>query len=132
MKYCADTWFFIQLTNRHPKAVDIWSEIKSGKGRLVVSTVVIAEAVKEILKNNLFRDLGDFLHAFSVSENITVIDVTKEIATDGGKYSFSQNMTTIDGIIQATAIKTDHINILSRDEHYKKAEKQGLIKRVFW
>ncbi len=132
MKYCADTWFFVQLTNRHPKAVGIWEEIKSGEGRLVISTVVIAETVKELLKQALAANLDAFLHAFEVSEKIMVIDVTKEIASDGGKYAFSQNMTTVDGIIQATAIKTDYRNILSGNEHYKKAEKQGLIKRIFW
>jgi len=61
-----------------------------------------------------------------------VIDVTKEIAEDGGRYAYGQDMPTVDGIILSTAVKTDHKNILSNDDHYKTAEKQKLVKRTFW
>ena len=132
MKYCADTWFFIQLAEQHPKAIDIWKEIKEGKGRLVVSTVVIAETVKQLLRKNLSKDIDLLSQAFKTSEKVRVIDVTKEIAEDGGRYAYSQNMSTIDGIIQATAIKTDYRDILSNDEHYKQAEKRKSIKRIYW
>lgn len=132
MRYCADTWFFLQLSNNHPKALEIWKEIKEGKGRLAVSTVVIAETVKHLLRKNLKRDLESLSHAFNTSEKITIVDVTKKIAEEGGKFSYSQDMPVIDGIIQATAISMDYTNILSDDEHYKIAEKRKLIKRIFW
>lgn len=132
LKYCVDTWFFLQLANQHPKAINVWKEVKEGKGRLVVSTVVIAETVKHLLRKNLNKYLDSLSEAFRTSDKITIIDVTKEIAEDGGKYSFGQNIPTIDGIILSTAIKTEHRNILSDDTHYKTAEKQKLVKRIFW
>ena len=132
MKYCADTWFFLQIANQHPKAVDVWKEIKEGKGRIVVSTVVIAETIKQLLRKNLNKHIGSLSEAFRTSDKITVIDVTKEIAEDGGRYAYGQDMPTVDGIILSTAIKTDHRNVLSNDEHYKTAEKQKLVKRIFW
>jgi len=132
MRYCADTWFFIQLANGHPKALEIWKEIKDGKGRLAVSTVVIAETIKQLLRKNLQKDLESLSNAFGTSEKITVVDVTNEIANEAGKFSYSQDMPIIDGIIQATAISMNYPNILTNDEHYKPAERQKLIKRVFW
>lgn len=132
MRYCVDTWFFLQIANRHPKAIEIWNEILEGKGRLIVSTVVIAETVKQLLRKNLKKDLKVFSDDFSNSEKITVVDVTKDIAESGGKFSYSANMSVIDGIIQATAISMNCQNIISNDEHYKTAERQKIIKRIFW
>ena len=132
MKYCADTWFFIQIAIKHPKALDIWKEITEGKGRLVVSTIVVAETVKQLLMKNKEKELEAFLEAFRSSEKIIVIDVNREIAEKAGRYSFSYKIPTTDGVILATAILTEHTNILSEDVHYRVAEKQKKIKRVFW
>ena len=132
MRYCADTWFFIQLANNNPKALEIWQEIKDGKGRLAISTLVIAETIKQFLRKNMKKDLESLSHAFTNSEKISVVDVTKEIAEMGGKFSYYHDMPIIDSIIQATAVTMNYTNILSSDEHYKIAERQKIIKRIFW
>lgn len=132
MKYTADTWFFLQLVKKHPKAIEVWKEIIEGKGRMIVSTVVIAETVKNFLMKNLNKELKTIMDNLRSSEKVSVVEVTKEIAEEGGKYAYSYNMPTIDGIILETAILMEHTNILSIDEHYIKAEKQGKIKRVCW
>ena len=132
MNYCADTWFFLQIANQHPKAIAVWKEVKEGKGRLVVSTIVIAETIKQLLRKNLNKYIDPLSEAFGTSDKIILIDVTKEIAEDAGRYAYGQDMPTVDGVILSTAIKTDHTNVLSNDEHYKTAEKQKLVKRIFW
>ncbi len=132
MNYSADTWFFLQLANKHPKAIAIWKEIIEGKGRLLVSTVVIAETVKRFFMKNLKKELEGLLINLKNSEKVLVAEVTAEIANDAGKYAYSYDMTIVDGIILSTALKMNYKNIISIDEHYKHAEKQELVKRVFW
>jgi len=70
VKYCTDTWFFLQIANQHPKAIDIWKEIKEGKCRLVVSTVVIAETIKQLLRKNLNKHIDSLSEAFRTSNKI--------------------------------------------------------------
>ncbi len=132
MNYSVDTWFFLQLANKHPKAITIWKEIIEGKGRLLVSTVVIAETVKRFLMKNLKKESEELLVNLKNSEKVLIAEVTTEIANDAGKYAYSYDMTTADGIILSTALKMDYKNIISIDEHYEPAERQKLIKRIFW
>ncbi|MBI2543199.1 MAG: PIN domain-containing protein [Candidatus Aenigmarchaeota archaeon] len=132
MNYSADTWFFLQLVNKHSKAIAIWKEIIEDKSRLLVSTVVIAETVKRFLMKNLKKELEDLLVNLKNSEKILIAEVTTEIANDAGKYAYSYGMTVVDGIILSTALKMDYKNIISIDEHFEQAEKQKLMKRIFW
>lgn len=132
LNYSADAWFFLQFVNKHPKALAVWRDIIEDKSRLLVSTAVIAELVKRFLMKNLKTELEEILIKLKNSEKISIAEVTIEIANDAGRYAYSYDMTTVDGIILATAINTDYKNILSKDEHFKIPEKQKLIKRVFW
>ena len=132
MNYSADTWFFIQLSEDAEKALRIWKEIIEGKGRLVVSSIVIAETVKLLLRKNMKKGLNDFMIAFRTSDKIRVVDVTKLIAEEAGKISYSHNIPITDAIIAVTAVLTNHRNILSKDSDYRRLEKDGKIKRVFW
>ena len=132
MNYSADTWFFLQLASKHPKAIAIWKEIIEGKGRLLVSTVVIAETVKRFLMRKFRSELETLLVNLGDSEKISIAELSKELAQEAGKYAFSYSMTTVDSIILANAIASGHTNIISNDEHFKRPEKQKLIKRIFW
>jgi len=131
MNYSADTWFFIQLSEGSQKAEEIWKEIIEGKGRLVVSSIVIAETVKVLLRKNLKKRLNDFMIAFRSSDKINVVDVTKLIAEEAGRISYSYNIPITDAIITVTAILTDHCNILSKDSHYDILEKDEKIRKFF-
>lgn len=132
MNYSADTWFFLELSKENSKAEKIWKEITKGKGRLVVSTVVVAETIKHFLKKNVKKPLFDFMLGLRTTERIHVINVTRTIAHEAGKLGYTFNMPMIDAIILSTAILTDHNKILTKDQHFRPAEKQRKIKRVFW
>jgi predicted nucleic acid-binding protein len=132
MRYAADSWFFIKFMEKDSKAIALWEDIKYGKGRLAVPSVVITEIVKKFLTRGLNKELDMLILGLNSSEKIFIIDLTREIAEEAGKLGYSFNVPTIDSIVLATAIKTGHNNIISDDSDYKKAEKQGKIKRIRW
>ncbi|MBI5332135.1 MAG: PIN domain-containing protein [Candidatus Aenigmarchaeota archaeon] len=132
MKYTSDSWFFIKLVEKDPKAIALWEDIKYGKARLIVPSVVITEIVKKYLMRGLNKELDMFISGLNSSENIFVADLTREIAEEAGKLSYSFNIPTIDSIVVATAVSTGYTNIISDDSDYKIAEKQNKIKRIRW
>lgn len=131
MNYTADTWFFVQLIEeKKEKAKSIWTEIKEGKGRLIVPTVVIVEMSKRLLKKNLGEELNDFLMGLEKSEKIFVVELTSKIAAMAGKLGNSYDLKIADSVILATAIYTDYTNIITDDEHFTMPAKHGKIRVV--
>ncbi len=130
MRYTADSWFFVKISEKNPKALNLWEEITTGKGRLVVPTVVIAEIEKRFLKRNLNQLFEEFLSQMENSEKIFIVGLTLEIAKEAGKLGNTYNLSTIDSIILATAKLTEFTELISDDEHFILAEKNNLIKRV--
>ena len=110
----------------------IWNEIKEGKGRLIVPSIVIAEIVRLFLKNNRNKELDSFLGGINNTDKIRIIGLTKDIAELAGRLSYSYNMPMSDSVILSTAILIDHNNIITDDPHFKLAEKQNKIKRIRW
>jgi predicted nucleic acid-binding protein len=129
MKFTADSWFFIQLNNRVEKAMKIWREVKEGKSKLVVPTVVLVEITK-FLKSNQSRDVNELISALNRSDKIIISELTPEIAILAGKFGNSYNIPVIDSIILATAVITEFNNLLSADNHFLRAEQEGKIKRI--
>lgn len=64
------------------------------------------------------------------SQKISVVNLNLEIAKEAGRIGNTYNCTTSDSVILATAIETGYTNILTDDEHFIPAEKQGKIKIV--
>ncbi len=114
----------------NPKAMVVWEEIKEGKGRLVVSSVVIAEMTKKLLKMGKKRQLGEFLEGLEESTRIFVVDLTSKLALEAGKLGNTYDMPTVDSIILATAISTGHTNVLTDDNDFLPAAKQNKVKIV--
>lgn len=130
MKYTADSWFFLQLMEGKEKAVDIWKDIRFGKSKLIVPTVVIAELTKRFLKFGYNKKLEKLLEDFESSSKIIIVDLNFNIAKGAGNIGNSYNIPVIDSIIIATAIKTEHINILTDDDHFIPAAKQKKINKT--
>ena len=130
MKYTADSWFFIQLSKGVEKAKNLWNEIKIGKARLVVPTIVIVEIKKRLLASGLSKYAEELIDELEASQRISIIDLTLDIAKESGRLGNTYNCTTADAIIIATAIQTSYINVITDDEHFIAAEKQGKIKII--
>jgi len=131
MKYTADSWFFIQLSRGAQKAVEIWKDIKLGKARLVVPTIVIVEVKKRLLGYGFSKYAEEFIDELEASQKISIIDLTLNMAKEAGKLGYSYDCTTADAVILATAIETGYINLLTDDKHhFTQAEKHGKIRIV--
>lgn len=130
MKYTADSWFFIQLSRGNKKALEIWNEIKLGKGRLVVPTIVIAEVQKRLLSRGLSEYAEELVEEIEASQKISTVNLTLELAKQAGKFGNSFNCTIADAVILATAVETGYINLITDDNHFIPAQKQGKISIV--
>src|SRR3989338_722535 len=130
MKYTADSYFFIQLSKGTEKAKSIWEEIKPGKGRLVVPTIVIVEVKKRLLSYGLSKYADELIEELEASQKISIVDLTLELAKKSGTTGNSYKCTTADAVILTTAIETGYDNLISDDKHFIPAEKQGKIKLV--
>ncbi len=130
MKYTADSYFFIQLSKGTEKAKEIWEEIKLGKGRLVVPTIVIVEVKKRLLSYGLSKYADELVEGFEASQKISIVDLTLELAKKAGTTGNSYKCTTADAVILTTAIETGYNNLISSDKHFIPAEKQGKIKLI--
>src|SRR3989338_3432602 len=132
MKYTADSWFFIQLSKRSEHAAKIWHELKAGKGRLVVPTIVIVEVKKRLLSYGLNKFADELMDEMEASNKISIIDLTVDIAKEAGRLGNTYNCTTPDAVILATALETGYTSLITNDEHFLSPEKQGKIKIITW
>ena len=130
MRYTADSWFFLQLIEGKQKAKDIWEEIMFGKSMLVVSSVTIAELTRRFLKCGYAKKIDELLNIFESSSRVFVVDVNLDLARESGKISNAYNIPIIDSIVIATAIKTEHIDILTDDEHFDLPAKHKKINKI--
>lgn len=132
MKYTADSWFFIQLTNESKKALEIWQDVRTGKSRLAIPTIVLVEITKRFLRKGKSKELSALVSALDRSDKIFVVELTSEISTLAGKFGHAYNIPTADSIILATAVTTGFTNLLSEDRHFIPAERESKIKRIIF
>jgi len=130
MKYTADSWFFIQLSEGNQKAVRIWQEILDGKGRIVIPATVIVEIKRRFLKRNLGHFVEELLDEFYKSTKVFNVDLTVDLASKAGGLGFTYNIPPFDSVVLATAIETGFINVITGDKHFIPAHKEGKINMV--
>ena len=130
MMYTADTYFFIQLKEKNPKAIALWNEIKQGKGQLVVPTIVFAELTRKMLREGDSKALAEFLGGITSSEKVLQCWLTTEFARKAGEVSYRYAMPTVDSIILATALLTEHTHVITADPHFNPPAKDKLIKKI--
>ena len=130
MKYTADSWFFIQLSKGAEKTKKIWEDIKLGKGRLIVPTIVIVEVKKRLLGYGFNKYADELVEELEASQKISIVNLTLDIAKEAGKLGNTYNCTTADAVILATAIETGYTNLITEYKHFAQAEKQGIIKII--
>lgn len=130
MKYTADSWFFIQLNNGVGRALKIWQEVREGKSKLVVPTIVLVEITKRFLRQGQSKELDELVSALDRSDKIFVVELTPEISTLAGKFGNTYNIPTVDSVILATAVATGFTGLLSADKHFIPAAREDKIKRI--
>ena len=130
MTYTADTYFFLQLKEKNPKALQLWHEIKTGKGQLVVPTIVFTELTRIMLREGDSKPLKEFLAGTIASEKVLQCWLTTEFARKAGEVSYQYSMPTVDSIILATALLTEHTNVITADAHFNRPAKERIIRKI--
>ncbi len=131
MRYCADTWFIIELFAKNPKAVQYIYEAKTGKTRIIVPIIVFAEATKKLLQKGVPQRLvDDFFSSVEASDKIELVLLDKAIAQEAAKISLSFNVPLIDALVAATTKLTGCDALLSGDDDYALLVKKNYLRKV--
>jgi predicted nucleic acid-binding protein len=132
MKYCADTWFFIELSKQEPKALKIINTLKKSKNILIVPSVVILELTRRAIRTGTKKYVDDLINTMKSVKNILIAECDVDIAEKAGEISAVFNIPSIDSIIAATSIINKCNKLISDDSHFNKLKKSKLIKLVSW
>ena len=130
MRYCADTWFIIELFGKNPKALQYIYDAKVGKTRILVPIIVFAEATKKLLQRGISQKLVDeFFSGVEASDKIELVLLDKAISQEAAKISMSFSIPLIDALVAATSKLTGCDALLSGDEDYTLLIKNKYLKR---
>jgi len=132
MKLCADTWFFVQLSKEHPKAVDVLRKVAKGKDRLIIPTAAILELTRLSIRTGKMDTLEKVLRLMDRSKYFDVIDLDVTLAKAAGKLSATHGVPTVDAIIAQTCISEKCAKVLTDDNHFDPLDKMRLLKKYSW
>ena len=133
MRYCVDTWFLIQLSEKKEKAERILKESRGGKDHLVVPSITFTELTRILLhKGKKMEEIYESIRKLEKINKTQISNTTKELVLEAGKISFSFGIPTVDSIIASTAKLMKCDAILTDDSDYTKFCKQNNIKLKNW
>jgi len=133
MKYCADTWYVLNLFSKEENSIRIFNDIRLGKDFLILPVIVISESYKKLLQHGISEKLIDsFFESIDVSDKIEIVFIDNVIAKECAKVSLSYSIPLIDSIIAATARLTDCNFLLSDDKHLKLLHRKRYVKVKSW
>ena len=133
MKYCADTWFLINLFERDNKARNLLKQVQTGKDWFFVSFVTYAETMKKLFqKGNSNDQINGFFHFISNTQKIRFIPPDTEIAKETAKISLSYGLPLIDSFVAATAKIMECEILLSGDSDFNILVKRKYLKVQSW
>lgn len=133
MKYCADTWFLLKLSEKEPKAIDHLREVRTGKDELIVPMIVVSETYRKLFERGTSEKVIETI--FSELEAVNKVEfltMDKQIAIESAKVSFSNSVPLIDSVIAATYKLTKCDFVLTDDDDLKKLHKKKYLKIKNW
>ena len=133
MRYCADTWFLLELHKKNEKASRIYKETIECKNRIYIPTVSILELMRLAIRfGESLSKLDSFLNELKTSQKIQLIVLDESIAKEAAKISVSYNIPAIDSIIAATCKISGCNSLLTGDEHLLKLHKKKYLHVENW
>ena len=125
LRILIDTMYIIDLLS-DPNFKDITTKMDEGLLQGMVSVVTITELVKILGKRDekRMRSMLSRLH----SSNLSIIEVSWQIAQKAGEIRLKHGIPTIDSIICATGILNGAKHILTRDKDFNTVK--NLIKPI--
>ena len=133
MKYCADTWFILEVFEGVPKAINLINETRTSTSSVIIPIIVYSEAIKKLMQKG-FSDkvIEEFFFGLELSKKINFIVPYKEIAKEAVKISLTNNLPLIDSFVAATSKLMECDILLAKDSDYKILEKKKYLKIMNW
>ena len=133
MRYCADTWFLLELHNKNERAVRIFRETVSGKNHIVIPTVSILEIIRIAIRTGeSLAKIDSMLNELKLMQKIQLIVLDETIAREAAKISVSCNVPAVDSIIAATCKVSNCDVLLAKDDHLATLAKKKYLKIENW
>lgn len=125
LRILIDTMYIIDLLS-DPSFQDLAAKLDEGNIQGIVSIVTITELVKLLGKKDekRMRTTLSKLH----SSNLTIIEVSWQVAQKAGEIRLKYDIPTIDSIICATGILNGAKHVLTRDKDFRTVK--NLIKPI--
>ena len=133
MKYCADTWFLLELYKKSDKANDIFRNILKGKDSIVIPTVSLMELIRvSIMRGEKLSKIESMLNELKATQKVQLMVLDELVAKEAAKISVSFNVPTVDSIIVGSYILSEADILLSNDEDIKKLSKRKIVNIQSW
>ncbi len=133
MKYCADTWFMLELFGKNKSAISVFEETRLGKARIIIPMIVFAETTKKLLQKGVSQQLiTDFFDNVEASQKVELVVIERAIANEAAHLSLSYNVPMIDSLVAATCRLTGCDILLAHDSDYQLLVKRRYVKLKSW
>jgi predicted nucleic acid-binding protein len=123
----ADTGFFIQRSERHGRAIQLWQELSVGQHTLVVSALSIHELLAYFYKRGRAQQAQEWFDILTQTAGIHLISVTAEIAARSARYRLGLQLSTVDSIVLTTCLLHRCELFLTTDRDLQIAAQQNII-----
>lgn len=132
MRYCADTWFFVQLGKQDSHAIKLMEGFEKKRDTLIVPSIIVVELVRRAIRTGKKAEIEAALMNLKAAQNVLIADCTFEVASKAGELSATYDLPSIDAIVAATTIIHKCHRLLSEDAHFDILQKQELLKKQSW
>ncbi len=113
-----------QFSDRY---LPLFEAVESGRNRIIVSTITIAEVIAGPLKSGNDILAHKYREAMSQSRGWSVMDVTEEIAVRAAEIRISRKLRLPDAIQVSTALVSRSFALVTHDHDFKSIEEIRII-----
>ncbi len=117
MKIGLDTGFFIDILFKKEKAISIWEDLIKKDYSVYVSSLVIYELTKRLLKVQKFKKVSKYFYE-AIKDNCYIIKIDEEIAIQAAHLSYSTGVHMADCLIYTCYKSVDCNIIFTKDRHF--------------
>lgn len=129
MRYCADTWFILQVFDKNNTALSLIAETRTEKTQIIIPLIVFVESYKKLLQRGVSQEtITLFFAGVEASEKIGLVMLDKTIGEEAARISLSFDVPLIDALVAATAKLTRCDSLLAKDSDYALLVKRKYLK----
>ncbi len=122
-----DTWFFFQLKDRNPKAIEFWKNVAAGNNKVMVSVMVLYELGINMLAAGDKQFYEEIKRILAGIKGVVLVDINLRVVEDAMKIKYSHGLPTIDSLIVACYRVNGCKEIITGDGDIVNLARKGII-----